>query len=48
MSNVVLVVDMLQGFLEPGHNLYCGDQSRRIIPHVKRLLERERRAGSEV
>ena len=48
MSNVVLEVDMMQGFLEPGHNLYCGDQSWRIIPHVKRLLERERRARSEV
>ena len=22
MGNVVLVVDMLNGFLEPGHNLY--------------------------
>ena len=31
MSNVVLVVDMLKGFLEPGHNLYHAD-SRRIIP----------------
>ena len=48
MSNVVLVVDMVRGFLEPGHNLYCGDDPRRIIPHVKGLLERERRAGSEV
>ena len=48
MSNVVLVVDMVRGFLEPGHNLYCGDDSRRIIPQVHQLLERERRAGSEV
>ena len=48
MPNVVLVVDMVRGFLEPGHNLYCGGDSRRIIPNVQRLLERERRAGSEV
>ncbi len=48
MPNVVLVVDMVRGFLEPGHNLYCGDESRRIIPHVRQLLERERRGGSEV
>ena len=48
MANAVLVVDMVRGFLEPRHNLYCGDDSRRIIPHVQRLLERERQAGSEV
>ena len=48
MSNVVLVVDMLVGFLEPGHNLYCGDASRRIVPNVRRLLESERAAGSAI
>ena len=48
MSNVVLVVDMVRGFLEPGHNLYCGDDDRKIIPNVRELLERERRAGSAV
>ena len=48
MSNVVLVIDMVRGFLEPGHNLYCGDDSREIIPNVIRLLRRERDAGSQV
>ena len=48
MGNVVLVVDMLKGFLEAGHNLYCGDQSREIIPKVKSLLEREQEAGSTI
>ncbi len=48
MSNVVLVIDMVRGFLEPGHNLYCGDASRQIIPNVRRLLARERDAGSEI
>ena len=48
MGNVVLVVDMVRGFLEPGHNLYCGDESRAIIPKVQALLERERAAGSEI
>ena len=48
MSNVVLVIDMVRGFLEPGHNLYCGDASREIIPNVIRLLRRERDAGSQV
>ena len=32
MSNVVLVVDMVVGFMEPGHNLYCGDDSRQDHP----------------
>ena len=38
MPNVVLVVDMVRGFLEPGHNLYCGDEARRIIEPVRELL----------
>jgi nicotinamidase/pyrazinamidase len=48
MSNVVLLVDMVRGFLEPGHNLYCGDESRQIIPGIRQLLQRERQAGSEI
>lgn len=47
MSNAVLVVDMLKGFLEPGHNLYHAD-SRRIIPNVQRLIAQEKAAGSEI
>jgi nicotinamidase/pyrazinamidase len=48
MTNVVLVIDMVRGFLEPGHNLYCGDDSRSIIANVQNLLEREQEAGSEI
>ena len=48
MANVVLVIDMVKGFLEPGHNLYCGDESREIIPRVHGLLARELAAGSEI
>ena len=48
MAKVVLVVDMLKGFLEPGHNLYCGDDCRGIIPNVRTMLERERAAGSSI
>ena len=47
MPNVVLIVDMVRGFLEPGHNLYCGDDSRKIIPNVLELLKRELEAGSQ-
>ena len=48
MSNVVLVVDMVVGFMEPGHNLYCGDESREIIPRVQALIEREQADGGNV
>ena len=48
MANAVLVVDMLIGFLEPGHNLYRGDDARKGIPNIKRLIERERASGSKV
>ena len=48
MGNAVLVVDMLRGFLEPGHNLYCGDEARTIIPRVQQLLDEELKAGAQV
>ena len=48
MSGAVLVVDMVVGFLEPGRNLYCGDDSREIIPRVRALVEREMAAGADV
>ncbi len=48
MANVVLVVDMVRGFCEDGNPLYTGESARRIIPNVRRLLEREARAGSRI
>ena len=53
MPNVVLVVDMLRGFLEPSHDgeehkLYCGEEARAIIPNVRRLIEDEAAKGSHV
>ena len=48
MSNTVLVVDMVVGFMEPGHNLYCGDEAREIIPRVRELIERETADGGSV
>lgn len=47
MANVVLVVDMVRGFLEPGHNLYFPGY-RDLIPQVRALLSRERRNGSNI
>ena len=48
MANVVIVVDTIRGFLEEGYPLSCGPESRRIIPHVRALLERELAAGSRL
>jgi len=48
MANVVLVTDMLRGFMEAGCPLYCGADARRIIPAIERILERETAAGSKV
>jgi len=48
MANVVLVIDMVRGFLEEGHPLYCGAQARRIISKVQGLLEQELTLGSTV
>ena len=48
MANAVLVVDMVRGFLEPGHNLYCGDDSRSIIEPVRQMLRRESEAGAAI
>jgi nicotinate phosphoribosyltransferase len=48
MPNVVLVIDMVRGFMEPGNPLYCGDRARRIITNIKSLLERETKQGSKV
>ena len=48
MFNVVLVIDMVKGFLEPGHNLFCGDEARTIIPNIQELLNKEMRAGSDI
>ncbi len=48
MSNALLVVDMLRGFLEEGYPLYCGENARKIIPNIQRLLDRETAMGSKV
>jgi len=46
MPDVVIVVDMQRGFLEEGNPLYCGDEARRIIPRVQRLLEEQLEKGA--
>lgn len=48
MSNVVLVVDMVRGFCEEGHNLYVGSTIREIIPRIRELLREEKAKGSHI
>ena len=48
MVRVVIVSDMLRGFLEEGYPLYCGIEARSIVPNVQKLLERELKQGSKI
>ena len=48
MGDVVVVVDMLRGFLEEGYPLSCGPESRRVIPPIQRILEDELARGSKL
>lgn len=48
MSNAVIVVDMLRGFMEEGYALYCGPAARAIIPNVVNLVTRESKKGSAI
>ena len=47
MANAILVIDMLRGFLEEDHPLYCEARARRIIPNIRRLLEQELAQGAK-
>jgi nicotinamidase/pyrazinamidase len=44
----LLVIDMLKDFIEKSGALYCGDNSRRIIPFVKQKIEEFHRSGGLV
>jgi nicotinamidase-related amidase len=35
----LLIIDMLNDFMDPEGALYCGDEARRIIPAVRALME---------
>jgi nicotinamidase-related amidase len=39
---------MQRGFLEEGNPLYCGDDARKIISNVQKLLDREVARGSTI
>ena len=36
---LLLVIDMLRGFCEPGRPLDCGDAARAIIPRLREHIE---------
>jgi len=44
----LLVIDMLNGFLDPKGSLYCGDDSRAIIPYIRRRTRAYARRGEPV
>ena len=48
MVKVVLVIDMVRGFLERGYPLYCGSKARGIIPNIQKLLEQELGRGAKL
>ena len=48
MADVLLVIDMLVGFMEEDHGLYCGDAARDIIPAVRSLIEQHHNTNSPV
>ncbi len=39
MPNVLIVVDMLEGFCREGYPLFCGEDAVKIIPFVKKKIE---------
>jgi nicotinamidase-related amidase len=45
---VLLVIDMLNDFIDPRGALYCGDQGRKIIPVIHSLVHRFTREGHPV
>ena len=47
-GRVLLVVDMLNGFLDRKGALFCGEGARKIIPFVKKRIQQYRRDGQGV
>lgn len=48
MSRALIVIDMLVGFLEEGHPIYCGDDARSIIPFAVEKASDFSRRGDPV
>ena len=48
MAHAVIIEDMLRAFLEEGYSLYCGQEARKIIPNVRRLLRDLKAEGAAI
>ncbi len=47
-QKLLLVIDVLNDFLDPKGTLYCGDEARKIIPAVRSLVDRFAAEGQPV
>jgi nicotinamidase-related amidase len=47
-ERVLIIVDMLNDFIDPDGALYCGDSAPQIVPFVQERLEQQRRTGQPV
>lgn len=45
---ILLVIDMLKDFMAEGGALYCGEDSRKIIPFIEKKIEEYRASGGRV
>ncbi len=45
---VLLVIDLLNDFLDPAGALYCGEEARKIIPVIRSLIDQFTKGGEPV
>jgi nicotinamidase/pyrazinamidase len=45
MSSALIVVDMLNDFIDEKGTLFCGSRARKTIPYIRSLIDRYRRDG---
>lgn len=48
MSNLVVVTDMQNGFIDPQGTLYVGEAGRAILPKIQQVLAAEVARGSDI
>lgn len=48
MTEVLLVIDVLNDFLDPAGALFCGPQARAIIPVIRSLVDHFQRQGQPI
>jgi len=47
-NKALLIIDMLNDFIDPAGTLYCGETAPVIVPYIKDLLAQARQAGDHV